>query len=116
MLFLCEIFHFQYPVELVNRSDMAGVCCVRKCQAILKIDFRNFGLKTFVAAQQNRNVSELNNFFIETVTFVVNVFIEKFYLKFWVVSKYIIIVLTGGLRFCVFSLCIFILLYTKLGR
>ncbi|XP_037044499.1 calcium uniporter protein, mitochondrial isoform X2 [Bradysia coprophila] len=34
---------------------MAGVCCVRKCQAILKIDFRNFGLKTFVAAQQNCN-------------------------------------------------------------
>lgn len=70
---LCEIFHFNFPVRVLVVFRMAGVCCVRKCQAILKIDFRNFGLKTFVAAQQNCNVSELNNFIKKSVGFVVSI-------------------------------------------
>lgn len=82
---------------------MAGVCQIRKFQTILKIDFRNFGLKTFVAAQQNCNVSELNNLISETVSFVVSIFIEYFYLQIWVVS---IVMLAGG-SCTVHFLCIF---------
>lgn len=87
---------------------MAGVCCVRKCQAILKIDFRNFGLKTFVAAQQNRNVSELNMFISETVPFVVSVFRQYFYLKILGGFDHVM----GGSG----TFPLYILIYTKLGR